>query len=468
MRAGRFDHLFAGAAPRPYWLDAHAAPEPCPAVAGELECDLAIVGGGFTGLWAALIAKEREPARDVLLVEAEHVAFGASGRNGGFAEHSLTHGLRNGLARFSEDELHELERVGAASFAELHASLARHGIDARYEANGVLWIATEPYQLAEIDEEAELIRRFGGDPQALDAAGVRREIDTPLALGGVWDRAAGGVLDPVALAYGLRRAVLKLGVRICERSPVAGLASEGGRVVLQCPGGRVRARRAVLATSAYPPLLRAVRRRMLPVYDYVLMTEPLSSAQRAELGWANRQGLTDGGNQFHYFRLTADDRILYGGYDAIYHWRNGVGPELDERHETFSMLAEHLLGTFPQLEGIRFTHRWGGAIDTCSRFFAFYGTALGGSVSYAVGYTGLGVGAARFGAEVALDLVDGRDSELVRLPIVRTRPRMFPPEPLRSAGVALTRRELARADRNEGRRSLYLRALDRLGLGFDS
>ena len=151
---------------------------------------------------------------------------------------------------------------------------------------------------------------------------------------------------------------------------------------------------------------------MLPVYDYVLMTERLSESQLAALGWANRQGLTDGGNQFHYFRLTADDRILYGGYDAIYHWRNDVGGHRDERHETFSMLAEHLIETFPQLEGIRFTHRWGGAIDTCSRFFAFYGTALDGHVSYAVGYTGLGVGASRFGAEVALDLVDGLDTPL--------------------------------------------------------
>ena len=468
MKAGRFDHLFAGAVPWPYWLDFHGAPEPRAPVEGELECNLAIVGGGFTGLWAALIAKERDPGRDILLVEAEHVAFGATGRNGGFAEHSLTHGLSNGLMRFSEDELHELERVGAQSFAELHATLARHAIDAHYEANGVLWIATEPYQVDEIGEEVELIRRFGGDAQPLDAEAVRREIATPRALGGIWHRDGGGVLDPVALAYGLRRAVLELGVRICEGSPVARLGQEGGHVVLECPGGRVRARRVVLATSAYPPLVRSVRRRMLPVYDYVLMTERLSGARLASLGWGNRQGLTDGGNQFHYFRLTADDRILYGGYDAIYHWRNDVGGHLDERHETFSMLAEHLIETLPQLEGIRFTHRWGGAIDTCSRFFAFFGTALGGQASYAVGYTGLGVGASRFGAEVALDLVDGLDSPLTRLPLVRTQPRMFPPEPLRSAGVALTRRELARADRNAGRRSLYLKALDRFGIGFDS
>ena len=468
MRAGRFDNLFAAAAARPYWWDANPVPAPCPPLAGDADCDLAIVGGGFTGLWAALIAKERDPDREIVVVESEHVAFGASGRNGGFAEHSLTHGLRNGLARFGDDELIELERVGAASFAELHAELARHAIDARYEAGGVLWLATEPHQLAEIGEEVELIRRFGGDARALDAAEIRAEVDSPLALGGVWHRDSGGVLDPVALAYGLRRAVLALGVRICERSRVERMAVEGGRVVLTCPGGSVRARRVVLATSAYPPLLRSVQRRMLPVYDYVLVTEPLSPAQRAAIGWANRQGLTDGGNQFHYFRLTADDRILYGGYDAIYHWRNGVGPHLDQRHDTFSLLAGHLLATFPQLEGIRFTHRWGGAIDTCSRFFAFYGTALGGRVSYAVGYTGLGVGATRFGAEVALDLADGRDSPLVRLPIVREQPRRFPPEPLRSAGVALTRRELARADRNGGRRSLYLRALDRMGVGFDS
>ena len=433
-----------------------------------LACDLAIVGGGFTGLWTALIAKEREPGRDIVLIESEHVAFGASGRNGGFAEHSLTHGLRNGLARFPEAEVHELERVGAASFAELHAALTRHGVDARYEANGVLWIATEPYQVEEIAEEAELIRRFGGDPQTLDADAVRREVNSPSALGGVWDRAAGGVLDPVALAYGLRRAVLGSVCASASARPWAALASEGGRVVLECPGGRVRARRAVLATSAYPPLAALGAPAHAPRLRLRARDGAALGRQRAAIGWGNRQGLTDGGNQFHYYRLTADDRILYGGYDAIYHWRNGVRPELDGRQATFSLLAEHLLGTFPQLEGIRFTHRWGGAIDTCSRFFAFYGTALGGAVSYAVGYTGLGVGATRFGAEVALDLVDGRDSELVRLPIVRTQPRAFPPEPLRSAGVALTRHELARADRNEGRRSLYLRALDRLGLGFDS
>ena len=202
-------------------------------------------------------------------------------------------------------------------------------------------------------------------------------------------------------------------------------------------GGAVEADQVLIATSAYSMWLRRLTPLFTPVYDYVLMTEPLSAERRAAIGWANRQGLTDGGNQFHYFRLTADDRILYGGYDAIYHWRNAVGPRLDQRHDTFSLLAEHLLETLPQLEGIRFTHRWGGAIDTCSRFFAFFGTALEGRVSYAVGYTGLGVGASRWAAGILRDKLLRPESDLLRLRFVRLR-RRCPSRPSRSAPPSST------------------------------
>ena len=214
--------------------------------------------------------------------------------------------------------------------------------------------------------------------------------------------------------------------------------------------------------------MRAIRRYVVPVYDYVLVTEPLSREQRDSLGWARRQGLTDLGNQFHYYRLTSDDRILFGGYDAVYNFRNGMGPHLDERPASFELLASHFFATFPQLAGLRFTHRWGGAIDTCSRFSVMFGRALGDRAVFAVGYTGLGVAASRFGARVALDLVEGRDTELTRLDMVRSRPVPFPPEPLRWAGITLTRRALARADRRAGRRGPWLRVLDRLGMGFDS
>lgn len=206
----------------------------------------------------------------------------------------------------------------------------------------------------------------------------------------------------------------------------------------------------------------------MPVYDYVLVTEPLSDAQWSSIGWHGREGVSDTGNRFHYYRPTSDGRILWGGYDAIYHRGNGFGPRFDHRQASYERLAQHFLTTFPQLGGLRFSHAWGGAIDTCSRFSAFWGTAHAGRTAYVVGYTGLGVGAARFGAATMLDLLDGRDTERTRLEMVRSKPMPFPPEPIRAWGIGLTTASLRRADEQEGRRNLWLRALDRLGLGFDS
>ena len=224
----------------------------------------------------------------------------------------------------------------------------------------------------------------------------------------------------------------------------------------------------LLATSAYPPLLRRVRQYVAPVYDYALMTEPLGDEQQRAIGWDAHQGVSDMGNQFHYYRPTRDGRILWGGYDAVYRYGGDVGPHRDEHGATFARLSQHFFTTFPQLEGLRFSHRWGGAIDTCSRFAVFFGTAHRGRTAYALGYTGLGVGATRFGASVALDLLDGRHTEATGLTLVRRRPVPFPPEPLRSAVIGLTRNRLAAADRAGGRRGLWLRTLDGLGLGFDS
>jgi glycine/D-amino acid oxidase-like deaminating enzyme len=261
---------------------------------------------------------------------------------------------------------------------------------------------------------------------------------------------------------------VRAGARVYEFSPVRELKRTPTGVSVSTEAGVVKARLVLLATSAYPPLVRAIRRYVAPVYDYALMTEPLAPSQRESIGWRGRQGLGDMANQFHYYRLTADDRILWGGYDAVYRHGGPVGPELDEDEPTFAKLSQHFFTTFPQLEGVRFSHRWGGAIDTCSRFSVFFGTALGGRAAYALGYTGLGVGASRFGARVGLDLLDGRDSNATELALVRRRPLPFPPEPLRSGVIQLTRNRLAAADRNGGRRGIWLTALDRMGLGFDS
>jgi len=257
-------------------------------------------------------------------------------------------------------------------------------------------------------------------------------------------------------------------VRVYDHSAVTKLRSEGDRVVLTTRHGSVSTQRVALATNADRPLLARLRPFILPVYDYVLVTEPLSPPQLDLIGWKLRQGIGDSGNQFHYYRLTADQRILWGGYDAIYHYGNRIGVQLEQRAETFDKLAGHFFTTFPQLSGVRFTHRWGGAIDTCSRFCAFWGTSHGGRVAYALGYTGLGVGASRFGAQVMLDLLNQRRTERTALRMVRTRPLPFPPEPLRYGVVQMTRWSLDRADSNAGRRNLWLRALDLAGLGFDS
>jgi glycine/D-amino acid oxidase-like deaminating enzyme len=449
---------------RVFWLDSPAAPDPSPPFEGEIRCELAVVGGGFTGLWAALLAA---PDEDVVLLEGERCGWAASGRNGGFLDASLTHGLENGLARWP-DEIDRLLELGRENFGAIRETLTSRGIDAAWEANGFIDVATRAHEVEGLAETAELARRHGEDVELLDREAVRAEVDSPTYLAGLLTRGGGALVDPARLAWGLRGAALEDGVRVFEGTRVTGMRRDGDGVVLETPAGRVRAARVVLATNAFRPLVRPIARYVIPVYDYVLVTEPLTAGQRAAIGWQRRQGLADSGNRFHYYRLTADDRILWGGYEAVYHWANGMRPELEESAEVFNLLAHNFFETFPQLEGLRFAHRWAGAIDTCSRFCVTFGRALGGRAAYAVGYTGLGLGATRFGARVALDLVHGRDTELTGLELVRSRPLPFPPEPLRYAVVQATRRALIRADERGGKRGLWLRALDRVGAGFDS
>jgi glycine/D-amino acid oxidase-like deaminating enzyme len=458
---------FADATVRPYWLDALPRRDPYPQLDGAAEADLCIVGGGFTGLWAALHAKADDPSRDVVVLEADTVGFGASGRNGGFALGSLTHGIENGLARFA-DELPQLERLGRENFQGFVGDIERLGIDCGLELTGDLGVALEPHEVDWVAESAELLERYGHEHEVFDRDAIRAEVASPTYLAGIWDKTDAALVDPARLVAGLAHAVLAAGARIHERSRATKIVEDGAGVRVLTATGSVRARRVLLATSAYPPLLRAIRRYIAPVYDYALMTERLSPAQRESIGWKRRQGVGDMANQFHYYRLTRDDRILWGGYNAVYRYGGPVREELDDDLATFAKLSQHFFTTFPQLEGVCFSHRWGGAIDTCARFSVFFGTAHGGRVAYAVGYTGLGVVSTRFGARVALDLLLGRETEATRLRYVRSKPVPFPPEPLRSGVIQLTRNRLDAADRNGGRRGLWLRTLDHLGLGFDS
>ena len=460
----------SGASPLSFWLDDARRPDALPPHTGYADADLLVVGGGFSGLWTALLAKEADPSRDVLLVEGGRIGWAASGRNGGFCAASITHGFANGLSRWP-GELELLTRLGHENLAGIASTLDRYGIDCSFERTGELDVATETYQLEGLDALPAESAAYGEKVEVLDREQLRELVDSPLYLGGVHDRDSVALVNPARLAWGLRDACLSLGVRIHEgtRATAFGASSSTAvEIVTESDAGPglVRADRVALATNAFPPLLRRLSHYVVPVYDYVIVTEPLSASQWAAIGWAGRQGIGDMGNQFHYYRPTDDGRILFGGYDAIH--QPHVSAKHDSRPESFALLAEHLTEVFPVLEGIGISHAWGGAIDTCSRFSAFFGTAKDDRVAYAAGYTGLGVGATRFGAAVMLDLLDGRDTERTRSEMVRTLPVPFPPEPVRSAAIGLTTWSLDRADRSQGRRNVWLRTLDRLGLGFDS
>jgi glycine/D-amino acid oxidase-like deaminating enzyme len=463
----------AHAAPLPFWLDRGDAPEPLPAVAGHITADLAIIGGGFTGLWTALLARERDPSRDVVILEARTVGWAASGRNGGFCSASLTHGIANGLERFG-DEMPLLEKLGEQNLHEIGETIERHRIDCDFELAGEMSVATAAWQLDGVEEAAATARALGHRVEVLDSATMRRELDSPLLVGGVKTTTGNAMLDPGRLAWGLRRACLDAGVRIFEYTPVRSIATPtgpgaGAGLTLATPYGSVRAGRVALAAGVFGrSLLRRIGSLVIPVWDYVLMTEPLSPAQLASLGWNGPRGASDMSNQFHYFRLTADNRMLWGGYDAVYYNGGAIREEHAQSPVTFGRLATQFFAMFPQLEGVSFTHAWGGIIDTCSRFCAFFGTAHGGRLAYAAGYTGLGVGASRFAAQVLLDKLSNDDTERSRLALVRSKPLPFPPEPARSAVIQLTRASIARADAHDGRRDVWLRLLDRIGLGFDS
>ncbi|MFJ9405499.1 NAD(P)/FAD-dependent oxidoreductase [Streptomyces sp. NPDC101393] len=458
----------ADAEPTPFWLADPDRPAALPALVGDETCDLLVVGGGYSGLWTALIAKERDPDRDVVLIEGAEIGWAASGRNGGFCAASLTHGLGNGMARWP-DELARLEDLGIRNLDAIEDAVARYGIDCAFERTGEIDIATEPHQVAELQEAAADAAELGLDRHRfLDEDALRAEVDSPTFRAGLWDRDGVAMLNPARLAWGLKKACLGLGVRIYERTRGTDLASEGTGMAVRTPYGRVFARHVALGTNAFPSLVKRVRPYIVPVYDHALMTEPLSEEQLAAIGWKNRQGLSDSNNHFHYFRITPDHRILWGGYDIVYRYGGGVRSEYDQHPDTSLKLARHFFRCFPQLEGLRFTHTWGGAIDTCSRFSAFFGTAHAGRVAYAAGYTGLGVGATRFGAEVMLDLLGGERTERTGLEMVRSKPLPFPPEPLRWAGIGITQWSMTRADSRGGRRNLWLKAMDKVGMGFDS
>jgi glycine/D-amino acid oxidase-like deaminating enzyme len=416
-----------------YWLGTRPY-QPGEALEGELEADVAIIGGGYTGMTSAYFLKQAEPGLRVALLEAEVAGFGASGRNAGFAMtkigmmHSIT-ALRFGKARAIE--AHEYAERAVGLVRELVGEL---GFDCDYEHPGYLWVATSEKLRRRLYKEIELVHRLGiSGINLIDAHELRQRVNSPLYVGGAWWEPNCGLVNPAKLAWSWRETIAAQGVEVFERTPVTEVVRRGSISELRTPRGRVRAGKVVFATNAWSHQFSALATKQVPVWTYIVLTEPLDDAQRAAIGWRGREGVEDFRDLVHYYRLTADDRIVWGGRDV----RLGRGGNMDnDRDEAvFAKLRADLVATFPELEGIGFSHAWGGPVSALLDLFPALGYAGGKDHVYALGCVGHGVSITHLHGQTVRDLVLERDTDLTRTFFVNRRVVPLPPEPLRRVAL---------------------------------
>ncbi|SAL79490.1 FAD dependent oxidoreductase [Caballeronia terrestris] len=445
----------------PYWLDNPAEPPAEPALASDTRADLLIVGGGFTGLWAAVQAKEQMPELDVVLIEAGRVAHGASGRAGGIISTSVMHGLPNAVRVFPND-IAELEEFGQRNLDGFEATLKRYGIDADIEWNGEMTVAVEPDHIDHLRADYDLHKSYGHDVVLLDAAATREQLDSPLFEGALWSRNRSGIVHPAKLAWGLKRAALALGVRLYEHSPLTSVSDEGATVFVKTPEGSVRATRVLFGSGTAKVGIPDINRRVLQVRDHVLATEPLTDEQLSRIGWKQRQGIYDTRTQLNYFRLTKNNNIIFGGL-VSYHFDGDPNPQRDQQRDTYYRLAEAFYKTFPQLSDVRFSHAWGGPIDYCSRGSVFAKRYLGDKAVFVAGYTGFGVAASRFGAFMGLNILFDRESPERALDIASQSPTYIPPEPVRWLAAKVTFHAFDGADAEGGWKRAWIKGIKAMG-----
>ena len=451
----------------PLWHDQDIRPEQCPPLSGDEKCELLIVGGGFTGLWAALQAKERMPDLDVILIESTFVGDGASGRNGGMVAKSLAHSETNTEYHFP-DETSRIEELGQINYQEFAESLKRYNIDARFEEAGFMDVATREYQVEALRKLYEEKKQKGGNATWYDQDEIQKEIISPTYKAGLYLRDRGAIVDPARLCWELKKTLLTMGIRVFEGTAMLGTNIDGPGMKTICPKGSIQSDKVLMATNAFPSPLSAIRKSVIPVWDYQLATEPLSSSQRKSIGWKDPYGIGDIDNMFHYYRMTKDNRITWGGGGSVcYYYGSRTDQGVADPKDRFERLSKSFFQTFPQLEGVKFTHRWSGIIASSTRFCMVPGVAYDGRVSWAVGYTGLGVCASRFGARVGLELLGYQPSDILNMKFTRKKAMNWPPEPFRWFGVTMTRHGMMKADINNGKLGPWMKLMDRLNLGFE-
>lgn len=449
----------------PYWQTT-IEPRETPTIESQHVTDVLVIGGGFTGLWSAIQLTTRFPYLSVTLVDKSKFAGEATSRNGGFIHATLTHGFENSLQHWP-NETDSLVSLGYENLKGIKTFVEQHAIDCDWVDAGELEIAFTDEEVEELRRQVERANQLGLNWQFLDRESLQARIQNPKMRAASFDADGVATINPAKLAYGLVSYLHAAGVNLFQDVLINDIRLKNGTCIATHASGEIRAKNVIVATGAHFFAHPMSRMRTIPIYDYSIVSRVLQREELQALGWDKREGIIDTGNQFHYYRLTPDNRILWGGYAANYHFGNAIKEAFTYPQSEFEQLAEDFFSLFEELQHLDFEYGWGGVIDTCSRFVPFFQKSHSGNVVQAAGFTGLGVATSRFAADVMIDVLFELETKRSTLELVRKKPLPFPPEPLRTLTIWLTRSSLLKEDRT-GRRNLWLRLLDALGVGFDS
>jgi glycine/D-amino acid oxidase-like deaminating enzyme len=410
---------------------------------------VAIVGAGFTGLWTALYLARAEPSLRIAMVEAETAGFGASGRNGGWSSALFPSSLASIAKRSSREGALALHQAMRRSVDEVISTGRDEGIDFHAAKGGTITLARSAAQWTRAKEDVQDARGWGlgeDDLRLLDA-GEAAEVLAATRVRGATYTPDCSAIHPGRLVRGLADAVVRRGVDLYERTPATAIAP--GRVVTG--NGILRARHVIRATEGYTPTLEGQRRQMVPVYSLIIATAPLPAETWEQIGLRRRETFSDHRHLIIYGQRTADDRFVFGGRGAPYHYGSRIRASFDRVPRVFDDLHESLLDLFPVVRGVEITHRWGGAIGIARDWTASVGVDRDTGIGWAGGYVGDGVTTTNLAGRTLAELVLGRDTELTRLPWVGHRSRAWEPEPLRWLGINAGLHGMTWADREEGR-----------------
>jgi glycine/D-amino acid oxidase-like deaminating enzyme len=445
-----------------YWLDSLDPVDAEPSLDQDISCSLLVVGGGFCGLWGAIQAREQNPDRDIVLIEAKSIANGASGRPAAIMSTSVMHGIHN-TERMFPHEVAELEELGRKNMDGFREAIEKYNIDCDIEWGGEMTVSIGDQGFKAIEEEYQLYKKYGHDAEMLDRNQVQSEVKSPIFHAAVWSKNRSGTVHPGKLVRSLKRVALELGVRVFENTPHLSNSLNAGKIEVKTTHATISADRVLLATNAWAAGHKKIKTRVAAICDRIVMTEPLTPDQMEKVGWEHRQGIYDTRTQLNYMRLTADNRILFGGR-LNYFFGNNTDPAHDKTPEPYIRLLKSFYRTFPQLKDeIRFSHAWSGPIGLTTRMAVHYQKYHDGKMVYAGGYSGFGVTASRFGARVGLAVLDGIDIPETRMAFAQTLPNYIPPEPFRWVGAKITMYALDTVDEKGGWRILWVKMVQKMG-----